>query len=384
MVHQMRRFSEPSVMFGIPDRDPARGIHGYSGSTAGFGAIVSSVPQTSSELYWELNILRSSDTSTGDIRRANTDEPLDGLKKLLAGLDRSRIRVLHLQVTPYARHLQTWHDGIPRFSPLVWAYDHPEEPMVPSAVPAYRDYPQVLDAYRQEEAILKWLVTEFFPANPGSRFVSPRVLKQMAVSPVGTEISADTMRAAAQDLIERYRYIGTFPPDFARANGTYLSLADSFSLFTASLAALSEKGKLPESVKLGNVYGPLHTDGVLRPGGFEIRVKDLMEMAVRLAPQLADETWRPIPSNMVPSSFTIAGRELNTAQILYALAEAYLNPNPNGTVGIRTCANVSVAGQLYPRQTALEDGGNTWTFRPAPLKLGKPPAQTVQRGRADE
>src|SRR5205814_1090303 len=68
LVHYLSRYNTTALMFGVPDPDPLRNMHGYRGSTQEFGRGMSPVPETSPELYWQDNFLRSSETTDAAIR----------------------------------------------------------------------------------------------------------------------------------------------------------------------------------------------------------------------------------------------------------------------------------------------------------------------------
>ena len=102
--------------------------------------------------------------------------------------------MIHIEYGDELRYLQTTSDGAPRFHPLVWAYDHPDAPNVPSAVPAFTYRQQVDTAYDKEAKTLEWGASEFLPANPGSAFVTPTQLMAMAETPIGAEISRDSIQ----------------------------------------------------------------------------------------------------------------------------------------------------------------------------------------------
>ncbi len=369
LIHQLKVHNVKAILFGLPDPDPARGIHAYRGSVSAFGEFMSPIPETSPEVYWEDNVLRSSDTDKAEVRAFSTSEPVKTLKEAFAKLDRSRVHVLHMEYGSYVRYLQTWHDGVPRFLPLTWAYDHPYDPIIPTAVPAFTSQMEVDEAYQAEEAVLKWLVEEFFPANPGSRFVSCSDLMGMAETTLGQTVSKEELREAASSLLAGYAENGLFPANYARTGNRFFSLADMFQLLSTALGEFHRKGSLPAAVTVQPVYGPLAMEEDPGAPVGELPVSAMAGAAADIADHLNRSEWKPVPENVVPTVVTVDGVRLNPAQFLRLMAEAYLAPVPQTKLKIQMSNNFSPAGEMFPRQIMRVDQGNTWTFKPAPLRV---------------
>jgi hypothetical protein len=369
IIHQLRRVDVEPVLSGFPSPDPARGIEEYGGLVDSFSRTISPTSKTSPDLYWEDDTLRSSERSLKDTRTFSTDEGPDVLKAAFAKMDRSRVRIIHLELGSYLRYLSKRMDGSPRYDPLEWAYGHPDNPQMPSSLKAFAERKEVDAAYEREEATLRWLMKDFFSSNPNSRFVSAADLKTLTLDPVGAEFSSGQLRDAASDLLARYIENRSYPPNFARTGDRYLSLADMFQLLSTALAVTSRTGTPPRSIKLTNVYGPLEV--IENPGASagEVNVRSVMQTAARLAGPLQNETWKPIPENVVPMWITVDGLQLNAAQFLRLMAESYLNPSANRELKVETCNMFSLAGEAFPRNVSRAEQGNTWTFRPAVLQI---------------
>lgn len=368
LMNQLRRYNQHAVLSGIPNPNPEFDIHGYGGSVKSFSTGMSPVPQTPPELYWEDEYLRSSEFSGGDVRGVSTDDGVDALKKSFAKLDRTHVRVIHLEYGSYKRYLSKRQDGSVKYDPLDWAYNHPDDPTMPTTLNAFTDRNMVDKGYADDEAVLHWLLDDFFPANPGSRFISAADLKQMAQNPVGTEFTSDDLRALAVDLTARFKEAPNSAPNFARVNDRYISLADSFELLSVAFADFSRHGSFPEKVKLTGVYGPL-----VMPGGMghigQATVREIAAAASQFADKLKDTSWKTVPDNTVPWQVTVAKQDLNPAQFLRLMAEAYVDPQPDRAVNIKQCMIFSLAGQVFPRNIFLGDQGNTWTDRPVLLSI---------------
>jgi len=104
---------------------------------------------------------------------------------------------------------------------------------------------------------MKWLMEEFFPANPGSRFVSAADLRKMATSEVGTEFSQGELEILARNLRADLDELVSRPPSFARAGDRFLSLAEAFEVLAASLAENDRAGDRGPSVRVTLIYGPV-------------------------------------------------------------------------------------------------------------------------------
>jgi len=368
--HELRRMNIQAVVPGFPDPYFTMAIHGYRESASQLGKAMAAVPEASSEVFWDSGFLRASFTSSNDIRRFSAEEGKDALVKLLEKLDRSRVRVLQIEVVSYARYLEKWPDGTPKLYPLTWAYDHPDDPMIPSGIRAFSSNVAVDKAHASEEEALRYLFAEFLPANPGSRIVSPRELMKMATTPVNSDISAEQLKKAAEDWKARNGKLVNMSPTFVEANGTYLSAADLFQLLANALAGLSNKGKLPEKVHLTDIYGPLSVD---QPESTvptaEFTVSEIARTAAQLAPQSSDQKWQPLPVNVVPAKVEMNGQRLNSAQFLALMVDAYLTPAAETKIKLRYLLPTTDPGYFFPRQNGVQDSGNMWTLRPAVLKL---------------
>ena len=106
------------------------------------------VPSARSEVFWDTNFLRASFTDSADFRGLSGDDGKKAFQKVLQGLDRSRVRLVQIEVAGYARYLAKWPDGTPKMHPLTWAYDHPDDPFIPSGIRAFTTVQEV-DRKRQ-------------------------------------------------------------------------------------------------------------------------------------------------------------------------------------------------------------------------------------------
>lgn len=367
-IHEVRKLDPNVVVTGVRGRDPKFGIEAYAISAANFSSYMSPEPLDSPEVFWEDNILRLSDASLLDNRPHTTDEDLDGLKKTFQKLDRSHVRVLKLEVASYRRYLSRRADGSVIYDPMEWLYYHPDEPRIPLNLKALVTQGEVEAGYKRDEATLRWLLEEFLPANPGSRFVSVRELRAISQSN-DTEVSAADLKALASDIDGQYVKLPMTAPDFGRAGTRFFSLAESFNLFAQALAAASHTGSLPASVPLTPMYGPLVLPNDMGAVSGSVAVSEVIKTAAQIAPKLAEVAWKRVPDNSVPALFEVGSLHLNAAQVLRLMAQACLDPLPGRILKVNAITLTTRSAFMFPKNTQMTDQGNAWTFKPAPLRI---------------
>ena len=368
-THEVRRMIPTAVMGGIPPADPKLAITGFEVSADNFSKFMSPDPEDSPEVFWEDNLLRVSDTSLTDNKPHSTDEGPDALKKVFEKLDRSHVRVVKLEVAAYKRYLTRRADGSVVADPLEWMYYHPDDPVIPSQLHAMASQTAIEAGYKQDEATLKWLLEEYLPANPGSRFISVRELAQLPV-PGDSEIGAEQLKALAADLNQQFVKRPMEPPDFGRAGASFFTLAESFDLLAQALAGVDKTGSLPKSVALTPVYGPLTLPNDMGPRTGYVPVSAVIKAAAQIAPNLADREWKLVPANAVPAMIQVGSLRLNAAQFLHLMAQAYLDPSPDKSLAVNAVTLTARSSFMFPKNTAITDQGNSWSFKPAPLRIG--------------
>jgi hypothetical protein len=366
LVHQLGRLNTKAVMFGFPDPHPDLQIHGYRGSVEQFGRQMSPVANSSPELYWQDNVLRSADTSDAAIRKVVADEGPDALKAVLAKIDRSRIRIVHVELGALKKHLRPFYRDPIRYPPLMLAYDHPEAARLrPEAL---MDADAVNAAYAKEEALIRWLVEDFFPKNKGSRFLSSSDLRQMTPDSTGFTVSLADLKTGLSEQLKDWENT-THPPPYMKAGGRYLSLADEFQVTADVLAELSRTGKLPSSVHVTKVYGPIEVPEDHGPNLGEVTVASVARVCADLVGRLHDQTWKPVPVNAIPSRVKIDGFDLNAAQFLRLMAEAIGSDPPQSKLKVKMTEMFSIVGEAVPKTRLPKELGVAWTFKPAPLTI---------------
>jgi hypothetical protein len=364
IVHNLRQLNDTAVMVGLSESD----LGHTSGSqfrpwATVFSKAMSPDANTSPELFWQEDILRVSETSMKDWPTARAEDGLQKIKAALAGLDRSRIRVLRIDLGGQRIYVKPIAPPAGRLTlPLSWAYDHPDNPQYPANL---RYSGAELEArWAEQEAVLKYLASDFLPANPGSRFVSTANLKAMAKPGWGYDLSFATLHEAVVQMLAGWGD-KTVPPIFVKAGDRYLSLADTFEVLTDALAQHSRTGSFPASVHVGRVFGPLVTAQPKPPVSGDVTAESVARVCAKLIDALHDDSWSQIPHNMIPSPVEIDNLKLTPAQFLRLMADALVAPTPATKLSIRPVDMFAGDVVTFGFRRLRGELGAPWTFKPA-------------------
>jgi hypothetical protein len=365
-IHHLRRHNTKAIVWGLPDPDPSYNIHGYRGSVEQFGKAMSPIPTSSPEVNWIDNVLRLSETSDAGVRVVSAREGPDVLKKLVDRLDRSHVRFVHVEVGDVRMYLSQFYEKGELYPPIKVAYNHPNQPKLPPE--AIADDQQHRESTALQDALMKWLAKDYFPANPGSRFVSSSEVAKMAPSNTGRNISIEQLETAVKEMLDAWGTL-TYLPDYLAVGDEYLSMADTFEVLCNVLAEQHRSGKQPQSVRIHNVYGPLQTPSEHGPALGEVSSAAVARVCAQMAGQLNDETWKEVPGNVVPIWIEVDGLKLTAGQFLRLMAESLIAPSPDTRIKVKMTYYFSGQGLAYPKTRLPIDQGGTWTFKPAPLHL---------------
>ena len=149
--------------------------------------------------------------------------------------------------------------------------------------------------------------------------------------------------------------------------GTLARLADA-------LAEQSRTGKMPETVHVARVLGPLEIKTDRVPVLGEVTAASVAKAAAGMVAKLHDDTWRPVPNNVVPTRVVVDGIDINPAQYLRLMAEAFVAPSPDVKLRIKDTGMFGSRNILALRTRVARDMGVAWTYKPAPLQLSGAPA----------
>jgi hypothetical protein len=364
VVPLLRRINAEAILGGVPASNPAH-IPGFGGGVMGLGRIMSPVPDASPELYWADDILRISESGGRGARVIHGYDGAPALKEFSAKLDRSDIRIIHMELGSENDYLKPDFAKSQLSPALTYAYAHPDSPELPAN--ARLSAEGVDAAYAKETEALNWLASDFFPANPGSRFVSDRDLQQMTGPSKGYSVSIDTLRSALKTTLSDMGS-NTYLPSYFKVGNHYLSLADTFQVLTDSLAEFSRTGKLPESVRVAGIYGPIGLPGWHGQNIGDVTVASVAQVCAQIDGGLHDTTGYPMPTDTVPPILSVDKIPVNAAQFLRLMAEAVVDPSSDAQLRIRMTYMAPPTAVLFPKTRSMEDMGATWTFKPAPLE----------------
>lgn len=364
VVPLLRKYNTDAIMFGLPASNIAF-IPGFGGSIREVGRILSPVPEASPEVFWADNVLRSSESAGRGARVIHGYEGATAIQDFTTKLDRSQIRVIHMELASQMDYLKPDFAKTPLSPSLTYAYAHPDNPKLPAEARASAD--DVTAAYAKEEASLNWLLADYFPANAGSRIVSSSDLKRMTPASTGYTISVDVLRASVTDTLADWSH-STYLPPYLHVGSHYLSLAETFQVMTDVLAEFNSTGKLPQSVRVIGVYGPIGMTMGHGPNIGEVKVASVAKLCAQLAPGLHDDSGYPMPKNTVPPVLEVDGIRMNAAQFFRLMGQALADPTPDATLQVKMTYMFPGTAEVFPKTRALEDVGATWTFKPAPLE----------------
>lgn len=371
--YEVRKMNQTAVMTGIGAPDPRRDIEGFGVSAQTFSKGISPSEDDSPEVYWADGFLRLSEASLPDNRaRHTTDEGAESVKKAFEKLDRSKVRVIRLEVNSYLRYFVKRSDGSVRWDPMEWLYYHPDDPEMPVNLKALLTPTQIDAAYKQEEQTLNWILGEFLPANPGSRVISVRDLSRMAEGSGDPQarIDADELKSAAEDLEKQFSLRPMQAPPFAKGGSRYYSLAETFSLLVEALAATEKNGSAPQFVMLRPVWGPIEIANIhTGPIVASFSPEQVRQAAAKIAPALAKTEMTTVPSNAVPLWVTVGDQKINAGQFLRLMAQTYLHRERDGALKINSMTMFSDLFFMLPKNTPMVDQGLAWTIKPANLDL---------------
>jgi hypothetical protein len=327
-----------------------------------FAAVEGGAP----EVFWLDHALRISDLTKEGTGPVVAHKGIEAFKSLLQKLDPDTPHVVRVQLGDPGLYAKRGFGRRNYVTPLDHAYDNPKDAGLPAdaLLPAH----DIDAAYAREAALLRWLVRDFFPAHPGSGFLSIARLRQMAGPGHGFTVGGPAVRAAVAEFVRVWREQGAPPPSYLTVEGRDLSLADLFGVLAEALDARARIGFIPELLTVRPALGPFEIgDGGVHAGR-RVAVGAVALSASALLPRLADDTPRAVPANVIPSKVTVSQVTVTAAQFLRLMAEALLAGTPETELTITPVSSVSPLATSLPRTRAISESGNAWTLKPARLR----------------
>jgi hypothetical protein len=175
------------------------------------------------------------------------------------------------------------------------------------------------------EKALAYLLREFIPRNPGSKFITPEDLLDLVESEEGKEIKKETLKTISENIIKtcgsgdlgvlRRRQL----PEYMTLNGEFFSCADIFEAFTRALSRYNEEGKLPQVVNTREILGPIgDVEEVVHVPRTILSSTDIVKAASRVEAVINNST--PIRA---PMKIDVGGYMMNPSEFLLVMAKVY-------------------------------------------------------------
>lgn len=366
LAYALQRMGLEPLMPGFGDNTtyPGRTLAGYRGGTGAASAVLSPDETIAPELFWQDGLLTLSEFVSPDTRVVNARDGEAAVRRAFEALDRSRPHVVQVRLAHPAVYAKPGFGDRRYQTPLEFSYENPRSPTLPAE--ALRSDDERAGEYAREDEALRWLVTDYFAANPGSRFVSVGELKRMAGPAAGFEVSREDIAVAARQIVPSPGTAPLYVPTFVPARGRYLSLSDVFSLLLRSLAREDESGGPPALVRLSPLYGPRDlARAEERSVGTRVTRRDVLRACSHLSAALFAPDSKPIPNNTVPTAVAVAGLSLSAAQFLLLMADTYLQTVDQDDSRVRLVLPFSPVGESFPGTRPLHERGTTWTLKPA-------------------
>jgi hypothetical protein len=363
-VHQLRRYNKNAVMFGLPDENPLHSVM-YRPWSAKFSMDLSPVQITPPELFWQDDVLRISEAVGVDNQLFLANNGAAAFSYVIKRLDRSRVRILQIELASELNYLTKPFREEYVYPPTRYAYGHPDHPRLPTE--AMLAKPAIDAAFAKEDELLEWLIGDYLPEHQDSHIFSNASLKKMTPPESGFTIPMKVLQTAVKETLATWGD-ATAPPKFVNVRDIYfLSLAEWFQVMADALAEESHTGKLPATVSVSEVHGPLQVVADVPPVLGSVTVGNVAEAAAGLVGKLHDDAWRTVPDNVIPNRVKVAGLDLNPAQFLRLMAEALVASDSDAKLAIQPTDMFASQDFLGMRTRAARDMGVVWTYKPAAL-----------------
>jgi hypothetical protein len=374
-VHQIVRYNTEAIMFGLPEENPLHSAM-YRMWTVAFSEDWSAEPLAPPDLFWQDGVLRTSESVGIDNQLFEASNGAAAFSYVIRMLNRDRVRVIHIELGSERNYLTKAFTGDFVYPPTRYAYAHPDHPQLPGEALVSKS--AVDAAFAREDELIAWLIDDFLPDHQRSYFVSSMDLKRMTPPAWGYDLSVNALRSAVDQLLKKWGDSPT-PPKYLGVQDHYLSLAETFQVMADALAEESRSGKLPQTVRVAQVHGPIEVAVDLTPVLGEVTAASVAQTSAGLVTKLHDDTWTPVPNNVIPTRVKIDGLDLNPAQFLRLMAEALVAPSPETKLKVKATNMFSSQSILRMRTRSARDMGVAWTFKPAPLDIANAPQSAQAR-----
>lgn len=367
LSHLLDRLGLDPLLPGLPSRDapPARHLHGYRGNATMFATLIAPVQDTAPELFWLNHRLHLSDYTGEGTGVVAAHGGVPAFEALVARLDRTRPHVVRVRLGAPGLDTRVGFGRRNYVTPLEFAYDNPRDIRLPDD--ALLDRATVEEGYARQDALVRWVLTTFAPANPGSGFVSVARLRQMVGRGKPLVVRREALPASVRSFLDTWHAQGMSPPDGLRVGDEDLSLADLVAVLTTAVAGRREETRSSDAIVAPRVFGPLvlGDEGAVEPS--TVTVGAVVAAAGALSSRFAETGWQPVPVAMVPAAVRVGGVEVDAAQFLHLLCEAALASRDETHLTVRPLSMRTALGEALPSSRGRVETGAVWTLRPARL-----------------
>lgn len=349
-VHAVKKYMEDWILsFGISDHSSLTGDASSAAIVIELMEILTPNVETSGTIFWMDDLIRIND---GDRLNDITsivlkDGPKEAVEKL-DSFDRSRSHVYNTHIA--SKYIYT----VKGTSPTIWGYANPESPELPSNM--LNSEQDIETAYDNIEKTLEYILGNFLTENSESKFLSSEDVIDLVAAENYWNVSADELNNIANWLIYHWNEV---PPNFAYDGKYFYSLRDSLILLSHALAQ-----DYPNSIELKLAYGPFEDINV---SASNVDADDIYSIASTIIADIENaenSSWQVVPDNIIDSEYA----DINTAQVLYAMATIYASNYDGKEMDIITVPatrNMPETLDLLTDLACLNCNSTAWSLKPA-------------------
>jgi len=365
LVQNIRLMNQRATLTGVVEDIPHLDFI-YDDWIPVFSKNLSASAEASPDIYWQENRLRISERSDKESKDINAFDGADAFKQYLDKLKREKIRLVIVNIGSDKNYLTPEYKKYAVYPPSNYAVKHPEAPKLPAD--AFAKDADVTAALQKEQGALNYLLGTFLPQDPPSRVVGNGDLLNMTQPAFGYRVSASGLRQALNEAIKTWGD-STLLPKYIKVDESYLSLAQTYQVLAEFLVQRRRTGKMPESVEVLDVYGPVEMPAGNGAVKSEVTAKEVSLAGVYILPWLYEKDWSPIPWCAVPGQVKVGSLTVNGGQYLRLMMDMFLSDNPEAKLTVRPTQMIWAPEAVGIKTRPYEDMGTIWTIKPAPLRL---------------
>jgi len=229
---------------------------------------------------------------------------------------------------------------------------------------------------------VKYLNERFFPANPGSKWVSGDTLAENLEGEKAYKPTIEDLSAISEYILKNWK---DGPPDMIETGARTFSLADGFEALARALFAYKKNGALPESVSCEALYGPITESGdafLTAPAEFSL------DAVAAAAENICSQFDSSKDDRFIPASITADGKKMNPAEMLYAMASAFSSIRSGQAHPVKIspssayppyAACLDILFKPKAAQPSCYTKGQLWTVKPVRLLNEKTESGKVEK-----